>query len=80
VTINNAGGIMPAKSEKQRKLFGAVLRCKKTGECASKGIEKIAKGISTEDARDFARKPKKKHLKEQYTFVYFLKMSESSEM
>lgn len=30
---------MPAKSEKQRKLFGAVVRCKETGEC-SKSIKK----------------------------------------
>lgn len=75
-----AGGCMPAKSEKQRKLFGAVVRCKKTGECASKGIKKIAKGISLGDAKDFARKRKKKHLKEEYTFAHFIQMREQSEM
>lgn len=50
---------MPAKSEKQRKLFGAVVNCKKTGDCASAGIKKIADGISMQDAKDFASKPKK---------------------
>lgn len=78
-----AGGYMPAKSEKQRKLFGAVVRCKKTGECTSKNIRKIAKGISLEDAKDFARKPSKKKkysLKEQYTFAYFVSLKESNEM
>lgn len=71
---------MPAKSEGQRRLFGAVVRCKETGECASKGIKKIAKGISLEDAKDFARKTKKKRLREEYTFAHFIKMRESSEM
>lgn len=69
---------MPAKSEKQRKLFGAVVRCKETGECASKGIKKIAKGISMKDAKDFARKPK--NLEEEYSFAHFVKMRESSEV
>ena len=69
---------MPAKSEKQRKLFGAVVRCKETGECASKGISKIAKNISMDDAKDFARKPK--HLKAEHTFAHFVKMRESGEM
>ncbi len=47
---------MPAKSEKQRKLFGAVVRCKETGECASDYIQSIADGISLKDAKDFAKK------------------------
>ena len=72
---------MPAKSEKQRKLFGAVVHCKETGECASPEIKKIAKGISLEKAKDFARKtPKKKSLKEEYSFAHFVKMRESSEV
>ena len=70
---------MPAKSEKQRKLFGAVVGCKKTGKCSPR-IKKIAKGISMEDAKDFARKHNKKHLKEEYTFASFLKRKESNEM
>lgn len=65
---------MPAKSEKQRKLFGAVVHCKETGDCASKGIEKIAKGISLENAKDFARKTHK--LKEEYSFSNFLERKE----
>lgn len=69
---------MPAKSEKQRKLFGAVVHCKETGECASKGIRKIAKNISMDDAKDFARKPK--YLKKEHTFAYFVKTKESGEM
>jgi len=64
---------MPAKSEKQRKLFGAVVHCKETGKCYSKKIKKIAKGISLEDAKDFARKHKKENLKEDYSFATFLK-------
>lgn len=32
---------MPPVSEKQRKLFGAVVNCKKTGECASPKIKKL---------------------------------------
>jgi hypothetical protein len=56
---------MPPVSEKQRKLFGAVVHCKKTGKCASAGIKKIADGISMQDAKDFASHPKKhkKHKK-----------------
>ena len=70
---------MPAKSEKQRKLFGAVVRCKETGECSSEKVKDIAKGISLEDAKDFARKHKKKHLKEDYSFANFLKKKEDNE-
>jgi len=66
---------MPAKSEKQRKLFGAVVRCKETGDCSSKSIEKIAKGISLQAAKDFARKPRK--LKEEYSFINFIKRREN---
>ncbi len=64
---------MPAKSEKQRKFFGAVVRCKETGDCSSKKVKKTAEGISLEDSKDFARKPKKKNLKEEYSFASFLK-------
>lgn len=71
---------MPAKSEKQRKLFGAVVHCKKTGDCSSGKIKKIAKGISLEDAEDFARKKKGKRLKEQYTFAKFLEKKGNNEM
>ena len=66
---------MPAKSERQRRLFGMVVRCKKTGECASQGVEKIAKGISLADAEDFARKP----IKEEYSFKFFVEKKLQSE-
>lgn len=67
---------MPAKSEKQRKLFGAVVRCKETGDCSSKSIEKIAKGISLQAAKDFARKSHK-NIKEEYSFINFIKRREN---
>lgn len=48
---------MPAKSEAQRRLFGAILSYKR-GQMKnpSKKIRKIAKGISESDASDFAKK------------------------
>lgn len=48
---------MPAKSQKQRRLFGMIVAYKK-GKLpnASKQIKQIAKGISLQDAQHFARK------------------------
>jgi hypothetical protein len=46
---------MPAKSEKQRKFFGAVLSCKKTGKC-SKSMKKKARKISVKAAKEFMKK------------------------
>lgn len=36
-----------------------VRKCQETGDCASKGIKKIAGEISPEDAHDFAATPRK---------------------
>ena len=47
---------MPAKSESQRKLMGAVYAVKKGGKAASPAIAKIAKGITKKAAKDFATK------------------------
>jgi len=51
---------MPSRSRSQQRLFGMVYQCKKTGNCAGKNIEKIAKGISKESAKDFASTKHKK--------------------
>lgn len=75
---------MPPVSEKQRKLFGAVVNCKKTGECASPKIKKIADNISMKDAKDFASKPKKhkkrkKHMSEGFVpFSVWLEAKEKN--
>lgn len=62
---------MPAKSVSQQKLMGMVHKCQKTGECASKKIEKISKNISSDDAKDFA-KTKHKGLPKHKTFKDFI--------
>jgi len=46
---------MPAKSKSQQRLFGMVHACKKKGVCASNQVKKIADGISSTDAKDFAK-------------------------
>jgi len=45
---------MPAKSKKQRKLFGLVRKCQETGKCLSPAIKKLSKSISGKAAHDFA--------------------------
>lgn len=54
---------MPATSEAQRRLFGAVLAYKR-GQMknASGKIKKVAEGVSEEQAGDFARKTKQRHI------------------
>ena len=52
---------MPAKGEKQRKFMGAVMGCKKTGNC-SKATKKAANSMSKNQIKDFLKKPKKKQL------------------
>lgn len=57
---------MPATSDAQRRLFGAVLAAKR-GEMKhpSAKIEKIAQGISESSAADFAKKPIKRKTNRQ---------------
>lgn len=51
---------MPAKSDKQRKLMGAALAAKRGGNPASPAVAKVAKGMSEDELRDFAKKKRKK--------------------
>jgi hypothetical protein len=46
---------MPSKSKSQQRFFGLVHKCKKTGECISPKIKKVADNISDKDAKDFAK-------------------------
>jgi hypothetical protein len=47
---------MPAKTEKQRKLFGAALACRKNGKCKG-GAAEIAKGtVATKEIEKMASK------------------------
>lgn len=49
---------MPAKSEKQRKLMGAALACKrKKSRCKGKAA-KIAKSMSSKNLKKFSKKKK----------------------
>jgi hypothetical protein len=48
---------MPAKSEKQRRLFYAVKGCKEGGKCNPK-LRKIAKSLTTKQLNDFTKKKK----------------------
>ena len=45
---------MPSKSKPQQRFMGMVHQCKKTGECASAEVERVADSIKADDARDFA--------------------------
>jgi hypothetical protein len=77
---------MPSTSKAQRKIMGAAYHCKKTGECASEKIKKIADSMSKKSLRDFAKTkeeglPEKKHSyhkKESFmTFGDFLLLKEA---
>jgi len=53
---------MPAKSVKQRRFFGLVYALKKgriSPSEVSEAVRKTAKGISTEEAREFAKTKEK---------------------
>lgn len=51
---------MPAKSAKQRRMFGAALAMKR-GEASPKGgAGKLARTMGEKTLRDFAKKPKRK--------------------
>lgn len=43
-----------AKSAKQQKLMGMALKCKRTGDCASDEVKKVADGMSEKELEDFA--------------------------
>ena len=45
---------MPSKSKAQQKFFAMVKKCKDTGYCPSKSIEKTAKSMSKKDISDYA--------------------------
>jgi len=45
---------MPATSQSQQKLMGAALHCKRTGECISSEVKKIADSMTEKDLEDFA--------------------------
>jgi hypothetical protein len=49
---------MPAKTQKQKKFFGAVMGCKKTGAC-SPATKKAAKSMTKKQVKDFLKAPKK---------------------
>lgn len=52
---------MPAKNEKQRRLMGAALACKRDEDkCISKEVKKVADGMSEHQLEDFASKPSAK--------------------
>jgi len=53
---------VPAKSERQRRLFGMALGLKRRGgfSRASGTAARLARTMSTEQLRDFAKKRKKK--------------------
>jgi len=44
---------MPSKSKSQQRFFSMVKKCKDTGDCASKEIEKTAQSMSKKDINDF---------------------------
>ena len=49
---------MPATSEKQKKFFGAVMGCKKSGKC-SPTTKKAAKSMTKKQVKDFLKVKKK---------------------
>ena len=44
---------MPSKSKSQQRFFSMVKKCKDTGDCASKEIEKTASTMTKKDINDF---------------------------
>jgi len=77
---------MPSKSKSQQRLFGMVHACQNKGKCASKEIKKIAKSISKEDAKDFAKtkheglpnKVKKKKKNKKMSFKEYVELREGT--
>ncbi len=46
---------MSAKSKSQQRLMGMVHHCKKTGECDSEQVKKMADSMKDSDVEDFAK-------------------------
>lgn len=72
---------MPAKSKAQQRFMGMVHQCKKTGDCASEEVEKVAKSIKAKDAKKFAKTKHDKlpnRVDEQMSFMDYL-LNESKE-
>ena len=44
---------MPSKSKSQQRFFSMVKKCKETGDCASKEIEKTAQTMSKKEINDY---------------------------
>ena len=51
---------MPARSEAQRRLMGAALSAKRHGVALSPKVSKLAKSMTEEQLRDFAKKKGKR--------------------
>ena len=72
---------MPAVSKKQQKLMGAALHCKKTGDCASAEVRKVADSMSMDELEKFAGTSHKglpEKVSERMSFKEFL-LAESKE-
>ena len=50
---------MPAKSCRQRRLFAAALRCKRTGKSCFPKAKNLANSLSERELRKFASVPQK---------------------
>ena len=53
-TLKDAGLNEEAKSKDQQQLMGAALRCKRTGDCSSEQVKKLAGSMSEKELEDFA--------------------------
>jgi hypothetical protein len=53
-TLKDAGLSEEAKSKDQQQLMGAALRCKRTGDCSSEQVKKLAGSMSEKELEDFA--------------------------
>ena len=54
MTLRDAGLSEEAKSKDQQQLMGAALRCKRTGDCSSEQVKKLAGSMSEKELEDFA--------------------------
>ena len=54
MTLRDAGLNEEAKSKDQQQLMGAALRCKRTGDCSSEQVKKLAGSMSEKELEDFA--------------------------
>jgi len=54
MALRGAGLNEEAKSKDQQQLMGAALRCKRTGDCSSEQVKKLAGSMSEKELEDFA--------------------------